>query len=134
MARTTRKNRKTQSPRGKFWGYHLIVNAGKCSPQAIRSKETIAAFSKELVRRIDMKAYGEPIVVNFGEGDKKGYSLVQLIETSDITAHFVEETNDIYLDVFSCKNYNPATVLGVLREFFQPTKIDTTFLKRQAPN
>ena len=63
MARTTRKNRKTQSPRGKFWGYHLIVNAGKCSPQAIRSKETIAAFSKELVRRIDMKAYGEPIVV-----------------------------------------------------------------------
>ena len=128
MVRTTRKIKKNQ-----FWGYHLILNAGGCSPETIRSKDTIAAFTKELISRIDMKAYGEPKIVNFGEGNKKGYSLVQLIETSNITAHFVEETNDIYLDIFSCKKYDPATAIKVFKEFFHPTKIHKIFLKRQAP-
>ena len=131
MVRTTRKQKKDKKEA--YWGYHLILNVSNCDPQAIRSKDTIREFSKSLVDRIRMKAYGEPTIVNFGDGNKKGYSLVQLIETSNICAHFVEETNDIYLDIFSCKIYNPATAIQVVKEFFHPQKIDKTFLKRQAP-
>lgn len=49
----------------------------------------------KLVKDIDMVPYGGPQVVHFGSGNKAGYTLVQLIETSNITAHFVEETNDL---------------------------------------
>ena len=114
------------------WGYHLIVNAGGADPVAIRSSKTIDKFSKELVKRIDMIPYGKPKIVMFGEGNKKGYTLVQLIETSNITAHFVEETNDIYLDIFSCKSFNPSQAISLLKEVFMPATIDTKFLKRQA--
>jgi S-adenosylmethionine/arginine decarboxylase-like enzyme len=121
----TRKNRK-------YWGYHLTVDARDCNPEALRSKKTIAEFSKKLVSDIDMVAYGAPRIVMFGEGNKKGYTLVQLIETSDITAHFVEETNDIYFDVFSCKSFNPKTAMKVINDYFQPRKTKVRFIKRQA--
>ena len=126
MVRQTRKNR------NKRWGYHLILNAGKCDPIALRSKATIVSFANALVKEIDMVAFGEPQVVMFGKGEKKGYTLVQLIETSNITAHFVEATNDIYLDVFSCKHFSKQDAIQVFRNFFHPTTIHTTFLTRHA--
>ena len=131
MAKKTQTRKVSKS---KYWGYHLILNAGGCDPDAIRSKQKIAAFVKELVAAIEMKAYGKPTIVNFGEGNKLGYSLVQLIETSNITAHFVEETNDAYLDIFSCKTFDPAIAISVFDKHFNSSKIQKIFLKRQAPH
>ena len=116
----------------KRWGYHLIVDARECDPSAIRSKKTIRAFVKELVSTIDMVAFGPPQIVMFGSGNKRGYTLVQLIETSDITAHFVEETNDVYLDVFSCKDFKVADAVAVFKKYFGPRSIKTRFLSRKA--
>ena len=114
------------------WGYHLIINAGNCDPKALRSKSTIIAFTKALVKEIKMVAFGQPRVVMFGSGNKKGYTLVQLIETSNICAHFVEETNDIYLDIFSCKKFNIADAIHLFKKVFQPKRIEKIFIKRQA--
>ena len=124
-----RKTRKVT----KSWGYHLIINAGGCDAAALRSKSTIAEFSKVLVNEIDMIAFGPPRIVKFGTGNKKGYTLVQLISTSSIVAHCVEETNDIYLDVFSCKQFNQGDALEVFKKYFNPKNIYHTFLKRQTP-
>lgn len=115
-----------------FWGYHLILNARKCRPTSIRSAENITRFSKDLVKRINMVPYGEPQVVLFGTGNKKGYTLVQLIETSNITAHFVEETNDMYLDVFSCKDFHPDDVRDMVNQHFAPEGADSLLLRRDA--
>lgn len=115
-----------------YWGYHLILNARKCRPAAIRSAETITHFTKDLVKKIDMVPYGEPQVVRFGSGNKQGYTLVQLIETSNICAHFVEETNDLYLDVFSCKPFHAKDVKDVMHVYFAPEHSDAILLKRDA--
>ena len=114
------------------WGKHLVVDAAKCSPPSIRCSANIYRFTKELVKRIDMVAYGEPQIVMFGSGNKKGFTLVQLIETSNICAHFVEETNDMYLDVFSCKDFDPHIVAGVVANYFSPTDVHTRCFLRQA--
>lgn len=115
------------------WGYHLVLDCGKCAGQTIRNKQHIENFARALVKRIDMVAYGEPQVQHFGSGNKAGYTLVQLIETSNICAHFVEETNDIYLDVFSCKPFDTKDVEDVVREFFKPTVYSRIQFIRQAP-
>lgn len=79
-----------------------------------------------------MVPYGEPQVVMFGTGNKKGYTLVQLIETSNICAHFVEETNDMYLDVFSCKPFKATDVETIVKEVFQPEKYHSFTVYRDA--
>ena len=130
--RQTSRTHKTQTQSNQSWGYHLIVNAGDCDADSLRCKDTITKFAKDLVKKIDMVAFGEPRVVMFGTGSKKGYTLVQLIETSCITAHFVEEFNDIYLDVFSCKPFSVRDALSVFKKAFCPKRLDTQYMKRQA--
>ena len=128
----TKRNKTNKAKTVNSWGYHLIINAGNCDPKALRSKSTIIAFTKALVKEIKMVAFGQPRVVMFGSGNKKGYTLVQLIETSNICAHFVEETNDIYLDIFSCKKFNIADAIHLFKKVFQPKRIEKIFIKRQA--
>ena len=114
------------------WGYHLIINASGCN-DSIKDDKAIKKFVKQLVNDIDMVAYGKPQVIHFGTDNKMGYTLVQLIETSNICAHFVEETNDMYLDVFSCKDFNRTVVEQLVRQYFGATNLESNFLLRQAP-
>ena len=115
------------------WGKHLILDAAGCSPKQIGCSKVITGFARDLVKRIDMVAYGEPQVVMFGSGNKKGYTLVQLIETSNIAAHFVEENNSMYLDVFSCKDFDPQVVKDIVHEYFDAQRFRTKVMLRQAP-
>jgi S-adenosylmethionine/arginine decarboxylase-like enzyme len=115
------------------WGKHLILDAAGCSPKRIGSSTVIKNFTNDLVKRIDMKAYGEPQIVMFGTGNKKGYTLIQLIETSNIAGHFVEENNTMYLDVFSCKDFDAEIVRELVGEYFDAQKFNIRVLLRQAP-
>ncbi len=90
------------------WGWHLVLNLYDCNPAKIRSAEVIENFVINLCDLIDMRRFGEPMIVNFGEDPRvSGYSLVQLIETSNICGHFANESNAAYLDIFSCKKFDP---------------------------
>jgi S-adenosylmethionine/arginine decarboxylase-like enzyme len=115
------------------WGKHLILDAAGCSPKMIGCSTVITNFAKTLVKRIDMVPFGQPQVVMFGSGNKKGYTLIQLIETSNIAAHFVEENNSMYLDVFSCKDFDPEVVKEAVHEFFDAKRFRTKVMLRQAP-
>jgi S-adenosylmethionine/arginine decarboxylase-like enzyme len=57
---------------------------------------------------------------------------VQIIVTSTIVAHFIDSTGDLYLDVFSCKQFDVETVAETVDEFFKPTKTRINYLTRQA--
>lgn len=117
-----------------YWGYHLCLDCAGADSAAIDDHDTIYAFVKELVVAIDMKAYGEPQIVRFAEHDlsKAGYSLTQLIETSNICAHFVPHYSQLYLDVFSCKEFDIDTVVKVTKKYFKADKVKVTFLTRSA--
>jgi S-adenosylmethionine decarboxylase len=117
----------------KTWGYSLLMNAAGCKRE-LQTYENIYAFAKELVKEIDMVAYGEPQIVHFGTDDKAGYTLVQLIETSNICAHFVELNEEIYLDVFSCKYFEDDVVFRVFDKYFKPITYTSRVVDRRAPN
>ena len=115
------------------WGQHLILDMGGCNGNIAR-KESIRAFVAELVDAIDMVAYGEPIIEHFATHSQEaaGYSLVQLIETSAISAHFSDHNRDVYLDVFSCKSFDVDMVIQVVDKYFEPKTIYMLSLGREA--
>ena len=118
-----------------FWGYHMRLNVANCELDTIvgeSGRETIHDFTKKLVKDIDMVAYGEPQIVHFGEGNKSGYTLIQLIETSNIAGHFCDDSGDAYLDVFSCKQFDQQVVINLTEEFFKPSKITYDYTERDA--
>jgi len=114
-----------------YWGYHLMLDCSGCID--IDDRENIYAFIKDLVKRIDMVAHGEPIIEHLLPGDpKQGYSLMQLITTSNISAHFMELDGTAYFDVFSCKPFNIETVKMIVSEYFAPSKMRVNFITRHA--
>jgi S-adenosylmethionine decarboxylase len=115
-----------------YWGYHLMLDCSGCNDN-IKSRDQIYNFVKELIERIDMKAHGEPIIEYLLPGeDKAGYSLMQLITTSNICAHFVEPNSTAYLDVFSCKEFDTGLAENIFKKYFGPTKVRKIFVTRNA--
>lgn len=117
-----------------MWGQHLILDGRAGTVDRVRSGDDIREFCRLLVERIDMVAYGPPVVQHFAvhSPEAAGYSLVQLIETSSITGHFVDCNGDFYLDVFSCKPFDSTAVVALVREFFDPEHIKVVGLARDA--
>lgn len=103
---------------GKAWGLSTAVDLQDCRPETIRDRNHIEAYVIALCKLIGMKRYGDCQIVHFGDGRVAGYSMIQLIETSLISGHFANDTNRAYLDIFSCKGYDPVVVEEFSREFF----------------
>ncbi len=116
-----------------YWGKHGLFDCAGCREETIANGEHIAAFSKALVEAIQMKAYGEPILERFALHDpsRGGYTLVQLIETSLIDGHFVEEKCEAYISVHSCKDFDPSIVRRTIYEFFGATTITEQIVLRR---
>ncbi|MBI2587402.1 S-adenosylmethionine decarboxylase, partial [Candidatus Amesbacteria bacterium] len=60
-----------------------------------------------------------------------GYSLVQLIETSSVTAHFSEYKKAVYLNIFSCKWFDPDKTAEFCQEWFGATSFRKKVLQRR---
>ena len=114
------------------WGLLTSIDLHGCNPETIRDAEKIKQFVVELCERIKMKRFGECTVVDFGEDEKvAGFSMVQLIETSCISAHFANQTNATYLDIFSCKYYTPLEAAEFTKEFFEAKDYTLTYTLRK---
>jgi S-adenosylmethionine decarboxylase len=114
------------------WGLLSCIDLYDCDGDTIRDREKIKQFVKELCDLIQMKRFGDTQVIHFGEDDRvAGYSMTQLIETSLISAHFANQTNTTYLDVFSCKLYDPNVVAEFAKSYFQADRFNLHTIKRQ---
>jgi S-adenosylmethionine/arginine decarboxylase-like enzyme len=116
------------------WGYHLLLDCSCGDVYKITSKDNVYKFIKELVPAIGMVAFGEPWIEHFAthDPDKAGISMCQMIETSNITGHFVDKNGNFYIDVFSCKPFDHNIVLNIVDKYFSPHRIRTHFISRDA--
>ena len=112
------------------WGLSTSINLYGCNPVSISSKPFISIFAKRLCDNINMNAFGEPTVIYFGSDKFKGYSLVQLIETSSITGHFGDSDKVAYIDIFSCSYYDPEEATAFCKDYFSADMTNYTTVLR----
>jgi len=114
------------------WGLWSGIDLYSCDADLVRSEEEVKNFVRQICKKIDMKRFGETVVVDFGDDEcVSGFSMTQLIETSLISAHFVNKTNNIFLDVFSCKYYNPKEVAEFAKQFFKAKDYKLNYIIRK---
>jgi len=126
----TKEDMIAESSMQTVWGIASSIDIYDCDADSIRDAKKIKEFVVRLCELIEMKRYGETQIVHFGEEERvAGYSMVQLIETSLISAHFANLTNAVYLDVFSCKPYDLDLVEKFSKEFFggKETKVNVKY-------
>ena len=110
---------------------HLLVRAEVNSPP--QQDFDLRSELESLVRHIDMKILAGPMTAWCPMEGNVGWSGTVIIETSSITFHSWTEAHYpvIQLDVYSCNDFEIATVLLWLRQF-EPERIDYKFLDREA--
>jgi S-adenosylmethionine decarboxylase len=111
---------KEQFEKTKAWGLSTSVDVYHCDAGLIRDADAIRKFVHELCERLEMRRFGDCQVVDFGEEERvSGYSMTQLIETSLISGHFANASNSAYLDIFSCKYYEPRLMAEFAASYFK---------------
>ena len=103
-----------QSP----WGWSTSLDLKRCNDK-MKDKADLKDYVYQVCDLIDMTRFGECQVYKFGTGNKAGYSMLQLIETSNITGHFCDQDNSAFLDIFSCKPYNTIDMVDFTKKFFE---------------
>lgn len=122
----------TQNP---VWGWHLLIDCSGMDSERINSPTMIKDFVEVLVQSIDMVKIGDAMIqwCDTHEKEKQGYTFFQLIETSNIIGHLCSYDNTGFIDVWSCKDYDPELVLEIVKTFFKPEKTRVQFVHRIAP-
>lgn len=115
-----------------IWGQHLILDLAGCPRDRLIDADHLRSWVKDLIETIKMKAYGEPQIEHFASHsfDAAGYTLLQLIETSNICAHFAENLGQVYIDIFSCKRFDNDLAIACCRKYFEPQVVETHLLER----
>jgi S-adenosylmethionine/arginine decarboxylase-like enzyme len=113
------------------WGLLTSLDIYECNPESIRNADLIKQYVLELCDLIQMKRFGECQIVHFGKDERvAGLSMIQLIETSLISGHFANFSNSAYIDIFSCKDYDPEKVAEFTQSFFGGQRIVMHVTKR----
>jgi S-adenosylmethionine/arginine decarboxylase-like enzyme len=111
-----------------------MLDCNECDLAAMTNRQHISKFVNTMVTSIGMVAVGNPWIEQTAIDDpcKAGFSLYQLIVTSNISAHFVDLHRQIYLDIFSCREFDQKIAKKIVEVYFNPKKIKSTFITRNA--
>lgn len=112
------------------WGLLASIDLHGCDREKVRSERALRSFIKELLEVIDMKGFGEPLVMRFGEGELEGWSGLQMIETSNLAVHLEEIKNRVFLDIFSCKYFEILPAAEFAKKFWSARDYDYTYKLR----
>lgn len=102
------------------WGTELVLNLYGCDRQLIDDGAHIDRWVDNLVVVLGMKKFGKLIIEHFGHANPAtaGYTAIQLIETSSLSAHFSPATGLACLNIFSCKDFDPVAAADLCAEMF----------------
>jgi S-adenosylmethionine/arginine decarboxylase-like enzyme len=100
------------------WGILAAIDLDECDRERLADPETIRAFVPAVIDAIGMTAHGPLALERFGDGELEGWSAMQFIETSSLTIHADEFSGRCYVDVFSCKAFEPELAAAVAVKHF----------------
>jgi S-adenosylmethionine/arginine decarboxylase-like enzyme len=89
------------------WGMLAAIDLHGCERPRLEDPDAIRTFVPRLVDAIGMRARGPLHLERFGDGELEGWSAMQFIETSSITLHADEFACRLFVDVFSCRRFDP---------------------------
>ena len=120
------------------YGKEVILDLHGCS-QAPFSRKFLTEYFMSLCDHIDMEREDlhfwdyedDPDGYAAAEPHLKGISAVQFIKTSNITIHSLDELKQVYLNIFSCKDFDPVFVREFSEHYFGGTAVTYQVVDRK---
>ena len=123
--------------KAKPYGYELILDLHGCDVGKF-NRESLDGYFEKLCKAIDMKRAelhfwdyeGVPVEERPKEAHLLGTSAVQFIETSSIIIHSLDLLEAVYVNIFSCKEFDAKIAEKITREWFGANGCKAQFIER----
>ncbi len=121
----------------KSYGKELIIDIHNCDPSTF-TRKSIRKYFKLLCEKIDMKAeklcwwddHRVESELQQTEPHTKGTTAVQFILTSNITIHTLDVLKNVYINVFSCKEFDTDLAMKFSEEWFKGKVVNSHIIER----
>ena len=100
------------------WGMLAAIDLHGCDEERLADSDNIRRFVPILIAAIGMRPHGGLMLDRFGDGELEGWSAMQFIETSSVTLHADEVFGRLFVDVFSCRPFDPDLAAEIAVEHF----------------
>lgn len=113
------------------YGIEMIADLQGCDT-ALFSQGNLERFFVELCDLIKMKRHGNPMfwIDHSDIRHLKGVSGIQFIETSNVVVHCIELQKSVYINIFSCKEFDVVVAEQFVKDFFKAQSISSTVIDR----
>ena len=120
------------------YGKELILDLHDCDSKKFNRK-TLRRYFRELcdlikMQRADLHFWddvGVPKAQRQTLPHLVGTSAIQFIMTSNVTIHTLDILKAVYLNIFSCKDFNPKVAAEFSRKFFKGRIVTTAVVVRK---
>lgn len=121
----------------KNYGKEVILDIHNCDPK-IFNRKMIRKYFVDLCKLINMRRsrlywwddYKVPPEKRQTKPHLKGTSAVQFIMTSSITIHTLDIMERVYLNIFSCKDFDANLVKKFSEKYFKGKTVNYKIIKR----
>ncbi|MBI2657692.1 adenosylmethionine decarboxylase [Candidatus Woesearchaeota archaeon] len=115
------------------FGLHVTIDASGCNKRKLASVTLVYDILNKLPDRIGMTKMTLPYVVKwldkFANGTE-GISGFVMIAESHISIHTFPDQDYVFMDIFSCREFNTEMAVKYLTQAFEATKFKKSILKR----
>ncbi len=121
----------------KAYGKELILDLHECNPRKFTRKSILKYFTI-LCKKMDMEQCDTHFWDYEGYSDEykkapihlKGTSAIQFISTSNITIHTLDILQKVFLNIFSCKNFDVDMVVSFSEKHFEGKAVTKANINR----
>lgn len=121
-----------------MYGKEMILDLHDCNKE-LMNQRSLEMYFKELCDLIDMERVKTEYWIE-DEGMSReeydanphlqGVSACQFIKTSSIVVHTISGLGNVYINIFSCKDFDARLAEGFTIGFFEGTKVNCVVLDR----
>ncbi len=112
--------------KNKMYGKELILDLHNCDSELF-TRKIIDLYFKELCKLINMKPEqvywwdddGVPEKEKQTQAHTKGTTAIQFILTSNITIHTLDILESVYVNIFSCKDFDSDKATDFTEKYFR---------------
>ena len=114
------------------FGQHLTIDASQCNREKLTNQSLVYDVLNQLPEQLGMTKMILPHVVKWLDPGAKipGISGFVMIAESHFSIHTFPEKNYVFMDVFSCKNFDVDKATELLTKVFGAKKFNKKIVKR----
>lgn len=111
---------------------HLVLDVLDVKNHTLKCKLCLKSFLVDSVEMMGMSAMMDPHIISFDNvvPDQTGYSGFVVIAESHLSFHTYPENNLIYIDLFSCREFDVEKLITYVKMAFNSTNVRIQVIRR----